>query len=294
MDQPAGLAPEYRDVLAGEIRLRITEWSSPNSTGEAIVALPGALAPRSSFVELGRRLALDFRFVAVDLPGFGDSEKPPPGRFDYSPSAIAESITYLISALDVGRAHVLGHGLGGAVAIHLGARRPELVRSLGLICPLGPPEGIPDWARFALAPVVGDLIFRQLLTEGMFSRLYRGRVQKSASPTTIATYFEALQSPASRLALLALLRNSMDTRPIIADCRRIRCPSLVLWGRDDGLFGLKSGRLLAREIPSTGFEIIDTGHAPHEEDPDRTAETLARFFKGQRAGASLSRSSRPR
>jgi pimeloyl-ACP methyl ester carboxylesterase len=290
----SGVVEEYRDVLAGEIRLRITEWASPSASSEAVVALPGALAPRGSFAELGKRLAADFRFVAVDLPGFGESEKPPPGRFDYSPASIAESITYLMSALGVGRAHVLGHGLGGAIAIHLGARRPELVRSLALICPLGPPEGVPDLARFALAPVVGDLIFRQLLTEGLFARLYRGRVQKSAEPSTIASYFEALQSPASRLALLALLRSSIDTRPIIADCRRIRSPSLVLWGRDDKLFGLKTGRLLAREIQGTGFEILDTGHAPHEEDPERTARTLALFFKGERAGAPLSRASRPR
>jgi pimeloyl-ACP methyl ester carboxylesterase len=279
---------QYRDVLAGDLRLRTTEWSLDDEAEDVVVALPGALAPRSSFRKLGELLGTEFRFVAVDLPGFGESEKPSPSRFDYSPAAIAECFTYLVSALGRGRVHLLGHGLGGAIAIHLAARRPELVRSLALLSPLGQPQSIPELARFAVAPVVGELMFRQLLTEGMYFRLYRDRIGKSATSAELTSYFEALKTPASRLALLALLRNALDTRPVIADCRRLRCPTLILWGRHDRLFTLRSGRLLAREIKDTGFEILDAGHAPHEELPEVLSARLSLLFKGQRAGSNTS------
>lgn len=275
--------------MAGVIRLRMTEWSIGQKDAPLVVALPGALAPRSSFARLGQLLGETFRFVAVDLPGQGESEKPAPAKFEYSPSRFAEALAGVLSALDGGRAHLLGHGLGGAVGIHLAARHPELVRSLALVSPavhLAQPR--PLW-RFLLAPIVGDLLFRQIAGQGLYSRVYRDKIHAEARPETLNHAFESLASPAARRALLAYLRRSLDCRAVIADCRRLRCPSLLVWGREDRLLPLKEGRLLCREIANTGFEIIDTGHAPHEEAPERLAHLLGAFYQGQRAGSTTAK-----
>ncbi len=283
-DPTAPVFESHSDVLAGPIRLRTTEWSCQDGeTRPAVVALPGVLAPRSSLAPLGRLLGRHFRFIAVDLPGLGESEKPPPTKYDYSPARVAESLTDLMGGLGLARAHVFGHGLGGAAAIHLGARRPELVRTIALVSPLGPKGAFPGPLRLLLAPVIGELALGQLMSQRLFSHQFKSRIHKEASPEDISANFFGVSSPASRAALLALLRNSVDTRSIIADCRRLRCPTLLLWGREDCLIPLTLGRMLAREIPGTGFEILDAGHAPHTEIPDQCAELLRRFFSGERA-----------
>lgn len=277
----------HRDVSAGGVRLRTTEWSrapgDPNL--EAIVAFPGVLAPRQSFRGLANQLGQNFRLIAVDFPGFGESEKPSPQRYAYGAATFAEAMLDLFAGLGLGRAHILGHGLGGTVALHLSARHPEVVRRLALIAPSGHPSP-GKYLQLLVAPLVGGLVFRQIIGRSLFSTLYRERVQPNATNETISSYYESFSPPAARAALLATLRGTMDARPVVADSRRIRSATLILWGRGDRLSPVERGRLLSRELPSAGLEILEAGHAPHEEIPELIAPILERFFLGQRAGTS--------
>jgi len=276
----------HRDVTAAAIRLRTTEWSTQpgNPQVEAIVALPGAFAPRASFRALAQHLGQRFRLIAVDFPGFGESEKPSPQRYPYGPSAFAEATMDLLAGLGLPRAHLLGHGLGGAVALHLSARHPELVRRVALVAPLGAPGPRPAASVF-VAPLLGGLVFRQVIGRQLFIRLYLKNVQPTASPEALALAYESFNPPAARAAALATLRAAADRRPIIADCRRVRAPALIVWGRQDRVYDVERGRLLSREMPRAGLEILETGHAVHEEAPQVLAPILERFFSGLRAGA---------
>ncbi len=276
----------HRDVSSGGVRLRATEWcSTDNSSCEhTVIALPGILAPRYSFAPLAKEMVPDFRLIAVDFPGFGESEKPTPARYPYGVEAFAEGIADLFGGLNLSRAHVLGHGLGGAVAVTLAARHPELVRRLALLAPLAHPPRLPSLNRALLAPVVGGLIFRQFFGKSSFFRLYRERVHPGATPLQLNDYYESLSSPACRAALLATLRASLDGHGVIADSRRVRAPTLILWGSEDRLLPVEHGRYLSREMPEAGLSILPCSHAPHEELPADTAATLSKFFLGKRAG----------
>ncbi len=277
----------HRDVSSGVVRLRTTEWRAPhvdpNST--PIVALPGVLAPRLSYRALARCLSSEFRVIAVDFPGFGESEKPSLQRYNYGVDAFADAIADLFAGLNIAQAHLLGHGVGGAVALKLAAGHPEFVKRLALIAPLAPPASNPLNFRHLLAPVLGGLLLRQLIGKSWFFRLYRERINPEISSELLDEYYEALSPPASRGALLATLRASQDTRSLIADSRRIRAPTLLLWGRDDRLFPVEQGRYLAREMPHTGLELFSSSHAPHEQCPEEAARVLAAFFDGRRAGS---------
>jgi pimeloyl-ACP methyl ester carboxylesterase len=225
------------------------------------------------------------RVIAVDFPGFGDSEKPSDQRYAYGVAAFADAIADLFGGLGLARAHVLGHGVGGAVALRLSASRPELVKRLALIAPLAHPARAPLQMRPLLAPVVGGLLFRQLAGKSLYIRVYRERINPSVETQDLDGYYEALSSPASRAALLATLRDAQDSRPVIADCRRVRAPTLLIWGRNDRLFPIEYGRYLSREMPHAGLEILNSSHAPHEEVPEDTARVLLDFFGGKRAGS---------
>ncbi len=277
----------HQDVSSGVVRLRATEWRTEQSSDDEapVLMLPGALSPRTSFRKVAEELAKRMRVIAVDFPGFGESEKPSVQRYPYGVAAFAEAIADLFGGLDLSRANVLGHGIGGAVALRLAASRPELVKRLALIAPLAHPARPPFGLRPLLAPVLGGLLFRQLVGKSLFFRIYRERVNPAASSSDLESYYDSLTSPASRAALLATLRDSQDSRAVIADCRRVRAPSLLLWGRNDRLLPIEHGRYLSREMPSAGLEILESAHAPHEEVPKDTARVLLDFFEGRRAGS---------
>lgn len=274
-----------RDVTVGSLRLRTTEWSTTDEPEETVIALHGAFSTRESFARVGHLLAPHFRFIAVDLPGFGESEKPAPIKYDYGAPAFAEAILDLFGGLGLGRAHLLGHCLGGAVAVHLAARRPEVVRGLALIAPLVAIQGPRPLGWFS-SPIVGGLLLRQLMGQTMFERFYRRRIRSSIDAEELSRHYELFSEPAARLALLSTLQSARDPRPFIAEVRRLRVPSLLVWGRDDQLCRVEQGRTLSREMPNAGLSLLDGGHCPHEESPTEVANILRQFFRGERAGSS--------
>jgi len=266
--------------------MRVTEWTSAESKGasaRAVLALPGLLSPRTALAPISRLLARSFRVVAVDLPGFGDSEKPPPSKYPYSLAAFCEGLADLFGALSLPRAHLLGHGFGGTAALHFAAEHPELVERLCLIAPMGDLAERPV-RQALLAPVVGGLVFRQLASRALFRAIYKGWVNARASSPVLDDYYESMAPPAARAALLATLRNGTSAQTLIADLRRVRAQSLFVWGANDKVFPIAEGRAISREMPHAGFEVLPLGHAPQEEAPERVADIVQRFFDGRRAG----------
>jgi pimeloyl-ACP methyl ester carboxylesterase len=100
----------------------------------------------------------------------------------------------------------------------------------------------------------------------------------SVDSQRIDAYYQTFNSPAARGSALATLRNTVDTRSIVAQTSRIQTPSLVLWGRSDRLYPVSFGQRLSREIRDARFELIDTGHAPQEERPEELAAHISRFL----------------
>jgi pimeloyl-ACP methyl ester carboxylesterase len=220
--------------------------------------------------------------ITPDLPGCGESEKPPISRFAYDVDAFTGAIADLYAALSLGRASVVGHGLGGAVALTLAARHPELVSELVVIDPLA--EGARPWlyGRLAQVPLAGSLVFKQLLGRGLFGAYFRDLFVSDPSRVSnerLDLYYESFNTPAARGSALATLRATVDTRPVAAQTSRIQRPALVVWGRNDRLLPAAVGQRLAREIRGARFELLDAGHAPQEERPSELADAIRRFLR---------------
>jgi len=271
----------HRDVTASGVRLRVSE----EGAGPAVVLLHGLFVDHSSWSDVTKHLRDEFRLIAPDLPGFGESEKPPASRFPYGVDAFAEAIADMYAGLALGRAAVVGHALGGAVALTLAARHPELVERLVLIDTLCYDAPLDLHRRIALMPFIGSLVFKQLLGRAAFRAYVRDAMYAGSDRVPnqrIEHYYELFNSPAARGSALATLRSTVDTRSIVAHTTRIQTPTLVVWGRRDKLYPAGLGQRLAREIRGAGFEVLDGGHAVHEERPDRVAEILSQFLRAER------------
>lgn len=269
--------PTHRDVTASGIRLRVVE----DGAGVPIVMVHGLFMDHRTWDGVRLELRDQYRIITPDLPGFGQSEKPSPSRFPYGIDAFAGAIADLYAGLELGRAALVGHGLGGAIVLTLAARHPELVSHLVLVSPLVPPERPSLETRLARVPFVGNLVFRQLVGRSLFRAYFRERMLSrgaDAASERIDAFYDSFNSPAARGSALATLRSCADSRPALAQTSRIQTPTLVIWGHDDALSPARFGQRLAREIRGAGFEQLDAGHAPQEEQPKDVARLVARFL----------------
>lgn len=265
-----------KDVSTARSRIRFVEGGE----GPPLLLIHDFAASRDVWTQAITRFADSFRVIAPDLPGFGASEKPDPQRYAYGWDAFSESMFDLVAALGVGRIHVCGHGMGGGVALALAARHPALVSRLVLTSAVvfAPQEHALE--RAGQVPVVGALMWRQLMSQTLFRAYVQATVYSGAAkvpPGRIDALYESFNAPAGRQAAHATLVAKADTRPLVARLPRVSADTLVVWGRDDALAPVEHGRRLARELKGR-FEVLECGRCPPEELPDVFTEAVTSFL----------------
>lgn len=272
-----------RDVTARGVRMRVIE--AGEGRGAPLILIHGFLASHLVFDDVIDGLAQRFHVIAPDLPGFGESEKPSPSRYVYGVETFSEAIADLIAAYGVGRACVLGHGLGGSVAITLAAHYAELVTRLVVADPLCYPYPPNRKLRAPLWPVVGGAVFKQLYGRRLFRSYFKDEVFSAGSDVPferIDQFYDYFNTPSARESAYAVLRSMLDTRAVMARVARVRQPTLVIWGRDDRIVPANYALKLAREVPNACLELFESGHSPHEERPGEFISVVQEFFEGRR------------
>jgi pimeloyl-ACP methyl ester carboxylesterase len=269
------LRPTVRDVAARGARIRFVEAGS----GPPLVLVHDYLASRVAWDDVLPRLAGQFHVIVPDLPGFGESEKPPPGRYRYDFEAFSESLVDLLAAIGVGRVSVCGHAMGGAVALTIAAAHAHLVDRLVLVNPLVYPPRPDALSRLAGVPLLGPLVFKQLYGRALF----RTRFSSSAAARR-EQLFEIFDVPAAREAAYATMCAMLDTRPLTASIPRVSAPTLVAWGRSNRSSPVEQGRRLARELRGARFEVFDCGPSPAEEVPEAFASAVSAFLANGKRG----------
>jgi pimeloyl-ACP methyl ester carboxylesterase len=271
-----GRPPITRDVAARGARIRFTEAG----TGAPLLLIHDYLASRVAWDDVLPTLADSFRVIVPDLPGFGESEKPPPSRYRYDFEGFSESLVDLVAALGLGRVSLCGHAMGGAVALTLAAQHAHVVDKLVLVSPLVYPPRADSLSRIAGVPVLGPLLFKQLYGRSLFRSRFLAETRggNGAASRRVDHLFELFDAPAAREAAYATMRAMLDTRPLTASVPRVTAPTLVTWGRGNRASPVDQGRRLARELGGARFEVFDCGPSPAEECPVEFASAVTAFL----------------
>ena len=256
--------------------------------GPLILLVHGITSSSRTWNELFPRLWDDHELLAPDLLGHGTSAKP---RGDYSLGAYASGIRDLMLALDLPRATVVGHSLGGGIAMQFSYQFPELVERLVLVDSGGLGEEVSLILRAATLP--GAELVLPLLTArasriagrvagGVLDRL--GRKRSSADVQGLAEGFASLRDARARRAFLLTARSVIDSRGQRVDARdRLylseQVPSLIVWGAEDPIIPPSHGERAHGLMPGSRLEIFPgAGHFPFNDDPDRFAGVLRDFI----------------
>lgn len=284
MSAPADPPPRsVRDVNARGVRTRAVTAGSPKKP--ALLLIHDFLVSHLEWEEVMEPLAEHFYVVAPDLPGFGESEKPNPARYAYTVETLAEAVVDVIAGLNLGRAALVGHGLGAAIAITIAADHAELVQRLVLEDALCYPPLRRIAPQLSRVPVIGGVFFKQFYSRAMFRSYFQRQVFGPKADVPLARidrHYALLSTPNARESAHATLDTLFETRAVVARLSRIAVPSLVVWGHDDRLLPVQHAQRLAHEIAGAKLEILDAGHSPHEERPALFVEHVTQFLLGRR------------
>ena len=261
---------------------------------ELVLCVHGMSGAATNWTDLMAELAPEFDCAALDLPGSGHSPPPRTGA-GYSVSALAATVIRLIETLDAGQVHLIGNSMGGAVALRVAARRPDLIRTLTLISPALPDlrlrRSVAHFPVIAL-PVLGEWLVRRWI--GHFS--VRDRVAgvfavcfydaSSVHPDRFELEVEellrreGLSHDARTVARAArtLVAETLRPRPFSLwdAARRVSSHSLVLYGSHDRLVNPRLAARAIRAFRNARVVVLpQTGHIAQMECP-RVVATLFR------------------
>lgn len=251
--------------------------------GIPVLLVHGMGASSQTWGPVPQLLAGGRRVLAVDLPGHGCSDA---GPGDYSLGAMASTMRDLLDLLDIEQVHIVGHSLGGGVALQFAYQFPDKVASLTLESSGG--LGKETFAGLRAASLPGaDLVLRLLASDRVQTaaawlggRLAQVGLQPDALSDRALGTLAALRAPERRSAFLATLRSVVgpDGQRVSAlerlerlDGRRV----LIVWGDRDPVIPPAHGRFAHELLPGSRLVVFGgAGHEPHVDDPVRFAELV--------------------
>src|SRR3954447_2840091 len=255
-------------------------------SGPPLVLIHGMVNSSRHWEEVAARLAGEYTVIAPDLIGHGDSATP---RGDYSLGAHAASIRDLLTVIGVERATIIGHSLGGGVAMQFFYQFPQRTERLVLISSGGLGRDVSPMLRGAALPGASALVWAASHPHVLSSlwrtgEALRGRgSRKGVYLQAIVRALRPLEQPGAREAFLRTLRSVIDVHGQRVSARdRLYLlgdvPTLIVWGERDNTIPIEHGRHAHGAIPHSHFETLPrAAHFPHLEDPEGLADVLRDF-----------------
>jgi pimeloyl-ACP methyl ester carboxylesterase len=249
--------------------------------GEPLLLVHGLGASVFTFRRNLDRLARTFRVIAVDLAGFGGSSR---AVRDYTLTAHARRLVELMDALGIERAHLLGHSMGGAVALRLAAVWPERVMRLVLVAPASPEIMRTGAAVTALLrpffPLFGLLYHNRRFRTMTLRSGFHDRAQMTDE--VLEGYWGPARVRGHLEALSRLMAARRKDPPV--DLRAVTAPVLILWGASDRWLRPAQGERLAARLPDARLAVVpEAGHLLPEERPEEFCALVEAFLTGREA-----------
>jgi pimeloyl-ACP methyl ester carboxylesterase len=254
--------------------------------GDPVVCIHGLGATKASFLPTVAALAPERRVIAIDLPGFGESDKPLSASYDAP--YFAAAVSALLDGLGIESADLIGNSMGGRVALEAGLLYPERVRRMALLAPAlawlrdrrwrwllrGP---LPKLGLIQPAPrVITEPIVRSLVPGG----------RDGWSAAGVDEFLRSYLTPRGRVAFYESARNIYLDEPhgdegLWTRMAGLEPETLFVWGRRDQLVPIGFRKHVERALPTGRHLELDCGHVPQLEAPERTHAAIRGLLAGR-------------
>jgi pimeloyl-ACP methyl ester carboxylesterase len=276
-------------------------WLEAGSGDDPFLLIHGFGSSVAKWLDVLPLLGAERRAIALDLPGFGASDAP---FGPYSPAWLAGAVLAFCDEIGVSRGIWTGNSLGGLIAIHAAASKPDRVAALIGVDAALPTETVGRPSARVLAgfiapalPVVGEQIYRRyfsrppelIVQEGLERNCaHPERITEKTRAALIADAASRLDRPEHARAVVRANRQmlwalSARREQIWRIVESIHVPTLFIWGERDRLISVDAGEQAVRRLPGSELVVIDCGHNPQMECPEEFSSAAIAFAR--RAGA---------
>jgi len=268
---------QAHNIKVGEYNYAYLDSGADDSL-PTIIFVHGFGAEKDNWPRMAAFLSGDYRLVAIDLLGHGDSDKP--REVSYKISAQMERLHSVIKAIDLPAFHMIGNSMGGHIAGMYAARHPEGVLSVtllnngGILSPV-----IADAWQATAAGEPNPLIIRSVDDIDRF--LDYVMVEKPFMTQSIKEHFAKLSMAKQELNdyIFDFLRDE-NFEDLALELPKITAPVQIIWGEDDRILHVSSIDVMKPLLQNETIVILpNTGHGPMMERPQKTAEALDSFIK---------------
>jgi pimeloyl-ACP methyl ester carboxylesterase len=243
----------------------------------AVLMVHGMGGSLHSWETWAQGMAPELRVIRLDLPGSGLSSPDPTG--DYSDQRSIDVILALMDHLQLEKASVIGHSIGGRMAWRLAATHPERVNKLVLVAPDGFASPGFEYDKPPNVPSALQLMRYSLPKWLLRMNLAPAYASDSAMTDERITRYHALMlAPGAREALLARMQQLMLTDPLPL-LKRITAPTLLVWGKQDAMIPFSNAADYTSAIADSQLVAFDgVGHLPQEEAAEASLPPVKTFL----------------
>ena len=221
-----------------------------------------------------------------DLPGSGYSDKP--ATFPYTHRSYAAFVCDFMTTMGIPKAVVVGHSLGGTVALEFALDFPERTAALVLIASGGYPRGAKLGPLHPLVHRTTNALLMSFssypaIVKGFFRYLYYDPAPFANNKAIVSEICDINRTPNARKAYF-WMQQALHFDFALPDVQRIRsvaAPTLILWGRHDRVVDVRTATLFQHDIPESKLVVIENaGHNVHEEQPGPVNRAILAFLHG--------------
>ncbi|MGI9090590.1 MAG: alpha/beta fold hydrolase [Gemmatimonadaceae bacterium] len=251
-------------------------------TGPSVVLLPGGGTWTYEYRNIIPSLAERHTVYAIDMPGEGYTQ-PLTSDPQYNLPSLSRLLGDFLNQEGIARASFVGHSWGGGEALYFAERHPERVEKLVLLDAAGlDVRDIPLWESLKW-PVVGEIVSK-FITPGLVKQTLQGVVLHKDSVTAemVRETYVPLTFRSNRKAMY-LLERELDWKLTEQALSSVRCPVLIVWGRDDAMLSVDLAQRFARQM--TGASVVrvvlvdHAGHSVQEDNPGEVRTAVNSFLR---------------
>jgi pimeloyl-ACP methyl ester carboxylesterase len=238
--------------------------------GFPVVIIHGFMCSCEDFRNIIKALSAYYKVIAVDLIGFGKSDKRE--DLNYSKKNMADLIYKLMSNKGYKKYSVIGHSMGGGVALNLVHHHAESIKSLVLVDSVG----YKNIRRPPIPPVLIEIVFKQYYLQKLFYRICIYNTSNFNAERFDKIYYLNCAIPSKTIYNFS---RQDDSKTAEGNMRNITLPTLILWGKYDRITPIQNAYYFNNDINGSKLIIFDkSGHMPYVEEEEKFVEVVLRFF----------------